>query len=126
MVIWQSIARTPFMFGLQIYLALGGGVGHNPSLDGKKHAPSRQFTPLTNLKLALRRRNFSAHQILSDSKRLAFAGLRAPSLTSRSTRQIDPSVDVSTRKKNLNFNRKGRALIERVVFEHRKYGMIIS
>ena len=67
----------------------------------------------------------STHQKLPDSKRLAFAGLRAPSLTSRSTRQIDPSVDVSTQK-NRKFNRKGRAFIERVIFKRCKWGMIIA
>ena len=102
-----------------------GGLARTHHWMGKKHESSRQFTPLTNLKLALGRRNFSAHQILSDSKRLAFAGLRAPSLTSRSTRQIDPSVDVSTQK-NRKFNRKGRAFIERVIFERCKWGMIIA
>ena len=70
---------------------------------GMKHAPSRQFTPLANLKLQHMSRsgskNFYSCQKLPDSKRLAFAGLQTPSLTSRSARQIDPSADVSTRKK---------------------------
>ena len=51
----------------------------------------------------------STHQKLPDSKRLAFAGLRAPSLTSRSTRQIDPSVDVS-REKIVNLTEKAERL----------------
>ena len=81
-----------------------GGLARTHHWMGKKHAPSKQFTPLEKLKLRHMLHlgsDFSTHQKLSDSKRLAFAGLRARSLTSRSTRQIDPSVDVHEKIVNL-------------------------
>ena len=79
------------------------GGGHTRSLDGDEACTLETVYPLANLKLQHMSRsgskNFYSCQKLPDSKRLAFAGLQTPSLTSRSARQIDPSADVSTRKK---------------------------